>query len=118
MMQPLLLLKQTLEAPYDPGQLLLNGPNVKFTSVSQFWPVSSNHTRSGQFVITIGANNGAKFCSCLPKGGAKGKRLKLDHNFYYINNNRFDISGTKGIPKRKMLLDFIGELKPEKRSSI
>lgn len=33
--QPLLLLKQTLEAPYDPGPLLLNGPNVKFTSVSQ-----------------------------------------------------------------------------------
>src|SRR5947209_17837653 len=35
MMQPLLLLKQTLEAPYDPGALLLNGPNVKFTSVEQ-----------------------------------------------------------------------------------
>jgi hypothetical protein len=28
MMQPLLLLKQTLEAPYDAGPLLLNGPNV------------------------------------------------------------------------------------------
>ena len=35
MMQPLLLLKQTLEATYDPGPLLLNGPNVKFTSVNQ-----------------------------------------------------------------------------------
>src|SRR6266699_7321415 len=34
-MQPLLLLKQTLEAPYDPGALLLNGPNVKFTSFEQ-----------------------------------------------------------------------------------
>src|SRR5712691_9581853 len=34
-MQPLLLLKQTLEAPYDPGALLLNGPNVKFTSIDQ-----------------------------------------------------------------------------------
>ena len=34
-MQPLLLLKQTLEATYDPGPLLLNGPNVKFTSVEQ-----------------------------------------------------------------------------------
>ena len=28
-MQPLLLLKQTLEAAYDPGPLLLDGPNVK-----------------------------------------------------------------------------------------
>ena len=36
MMQPLLLMKQTLEASYDPGPLLLDGPNAKFTSVDQF----------------------------------------------------------------------------------
>ena len=35
-MQPLLLMKQTLEASYDPGPLLLDGPNAKFTSVDQF----------------------------------------------------------------------------------
>ena len=35
MIQPLLLLKQTLEAPYDPGPLLLNGANAKFTLVDQ-----------------------------------------------------------------------------------
>src|SRR5689334_10511879 len=34
-MQPLLLLKQTLESSYDSGPLLLNGPNVKFTSTEQ-----------------------------------------------------------------------------------
>lgn len=34
-MQPLLLLKQTLEAPGDPGALLLDGPNVRFTSADQ-----------------------------------------------------------------------------------
>src|SRR5450759_5817468 len=34
-MQPLLLLKQTLEAPYDPGALLLDGPNVQFTLADQ-----------------------------------------------------------------------------------
>lgn len=27
-MQPLLMLKQTLEAPYDPGPLLIDGPNL------------------------------------------------------------------------------------------
>src|SRR5579859_7422794 len=36
-MQPLLLLKQTLEAPYDPGPLLLDGPNVNFTSAEQLF---------------------------------------------------------------------------------
>ena len=35
-MQPLLLMKQTLEASFDPGPLSLDGPNVKFTSVNQF----------------------------------------------------------------------------------
>ena len=35
-MQPLLMLKQTLEAPYDPGPLLIDGPNVQFTSAAQF----------------------------------------------------------------------------------
>ena len=35
-MQPLLMLKQTLEAPYDPGALLIDGPNVQFTEAAQF----------------------------------------------------------------------------------
>ena len=35
MMQAILLLKQTIEASYDPGPLLLSGPNVRFTSADQ-----------------------------------------------------------------------------------
>ena len=41
-MQPLLMMKQTLEATYDPGPLLLDGPNVRFTSADQFF------SRSGE----------------------------------------------------------------------
>lgn len=37
MLQPLLLLKQTLEATYDPGPLLINGPNAKFTTTDQLF---------------------------------------------------------------------------------
>src|SRR5436189_6182902 len=47
--QPLLLLKQTLEAPYDPGALLLNGPNVKFTSADQLL----SRTNSGKVADTF-----------------------------------------------------------------
>lgn len=36
-MQPLLLLKQTLEAAYDPGPLLLDGANVRFTRARQLF---------------------------------------------------------------------------------
>jgi predicted ATPase len=35
-MQPILMMKQTLESPYDPGPLLIDGPNVRFTSAEQF----------------------------------------------------------------------------------
>ena len=34
-MQPMLLMKQTLDATYDPGPLLLNGPHVLFTEYEQ-----------------------------------------------------------------------------------
>ena len=37
LIQPILLMKQTLQAPYDPGALLLNGPNLKFTSAEQLF---------------------------------------------------------------------------------
>lgn len=37
-MQPLLLMKQTLESGYDPGPLLISGPNVVFSNTEQmFW---------------------------------------------------------------------------------
>jgi predicted ATPase len=35
LMQPLLLLKQTLEASYDPGPLMLDGPHVRFSNAEQ-----------------------------------------------------------------------------------
>ena len=35
-MQPLLMMKQTLEATYDPGPLKLDGPNAHFTAAEEF----------------------------------------------------------------------------------
>ena len=52
-MQPLLMLKQTLEAPYDPGSLLLNGPNVKFTSADQFLSTLIGEERAEHFQIRV-----------------------------------------------------------------
>lgn len=37
LMQAVLLLKQTLEASFDPGTLLLDGPNVRFSSADQMF---------------------------------------------------------------------------------
>ena len=52
-MQPLLLLKQTLEAPYDPGPLLLDGPNVQFTEISQFLSTLPDEKKADRFQIGI-----------------------------------------------------------------
>ncbi len=52
--QPLLLMKQTLEATYDPPDpLLLDGPNVKFSSADQFLCRLTNRSRSNIFTVGI-----------------------------------------------------------------
>jgi len=53
MMQPLLLLKQTLEASYDPGALRLDGPNVRFTSTDQFLSHVGNGKHVNAFHVGI-----------------------------------------------------------------
>ena len=52
-MQPLLLLKQTLQASYDPGPLLLNGPNAKFTSVDQLMSRTETNLHDRALVFEI-----------------------------------------------------------------
>jgi hypothetical protein len=58
LMQPVLLLKQTLEAPSDPGALLLNGPNVRFTSAEQLLSQFTGRTRGSEFAVRIDLSNG------------------------------------------------------------
>lgn len=52
-MQPLLLLKQTLEAVYNPGTLLLDGANIKFTSAEQMFSRSAKGKRGNSFLIGL-----------------------------------------------------------------
>ena len=55
-MQPLLMLKQTLEAFYDPGPLLIDGPNVQFTEALQFLSTLSSKDRIDRFQIQVEAH--------------------------------------------------------------
>jgi predicted ATPase len=52
-MQPLLLMKQTLEAPYDPGALRLAGPNVHFTSGEQMLSRNQHSPLNSKRLITF-----------------------------------------------------------------
>ena len=63
-MQPLLLMKQTLEATYDPGTFLLDGPNVRFTSAKQ---VLSTGKKNFSVGFGIGKDLRATFNYLLPK---------------------------------------------------
>lgn len=57
-MQPLLLLKQTFDSPFDPGPLKLDGPNVYFTEPSQFLCYRKGHGRSDRFEIGVTLDDG------------------------------------------------------------
>lgn len=46
LLQPLLLLKQTLSTPFDPGPMLLDGSNVRLTAVEQFIPRGIPETKT------------------------------------------------------------------------
>jgi hypothetical protein len=64
-MQPLLMLKQTLEQTTDPGPLWIGGPNVKFTSTDQFF--SKTIPRRPQLAFEIATLN-LEFEISLVKG--------------------------------------------------
>jgi predicted ATPase len=56
-MQPLLLMKQTLEESYNPGTLLLNGANVKFTSTDQILSFKNNKAMQNYFDVGVEIND-------------------------------------------------------------
>ena len=75
-MQPLLLMKQTLQATYDPGALLLNGPHVKFTSAKQLFAKSSKG-QVNEFDIGIEINKHAKLICAFTQLDEKPIDLKM-----------------------------------------
>lgn len=58
MLQPLLLLKQTLESPFDPGTLLLSGQNVKFTTADQMLFHCAGEDCRREFAFELETNEG------------------------------------------------------------
>jgi predicted ATPase len=70
-LQPALLMKQTLEAPYDPGALLLDGPHVRCTDVEQIFSRFGGRS-ADQFSMSIhmlGKESVTVLFQKQPKGG-------------------------------------------------
>lgn len=78
--QPLLLLKQTLEESYDPGELLINGPHVKFTRKDQFLSKTENG-QSNSFSIEI-EKDGTKFLKMIYEIEEQGMKI-TQIDYYY-----------------------------------
>lgn len=78
--QPLLLIKQTLEVPYDPGPLLLNGPNVKFTSADQLLSHTSSSSKATCFFIKFALEHSWEATLSFERA-AEGIQVKsIDYN--------------------------------------
>ncbi len=75
-MQPLLLLKQTLGASYDPGALLLDGPNVRFTSADQLLSRLTKGERIHAFHVGIRVGINTTLTTCFSKQASKGFEIQ------------------------------------------
>jgi hypothetical protein len=83
-MQPLLLLKQTLEAPFDPGSLLLDGPNVRFTSTEQlFCKVESSCCDAFSVKFEMGKKNSLELK--FNRNKIQGVAVGIEGMFYVEN---------------------------------
>lgn len=74
-LQPLLLLKQTLEASYDPGPLKIDGPNVRFTSVDQVLSRLPGRKRAADLEIGVQVNGDYWVRTTFKKRAKKGIEL-------------------------------------------
>ena len=74
-MQPMLLLKQTLENPFDPGVFRLSGPNVRFTSADQVLAKVPGRVETDSFSLRF----------------EKGSRAKVELTYKKVEGRGFDI---------------------------
>ena len=119
-MHPLLLMKQTLDAPIDPGPLLLDGDNVRMTSVDQMFSAGAR----GPMCFGIRTNERHYFEVCFgrPKGiltverniwqGAKGVKATIRAGATWrrhrVERVRFLLGGA--LPRRgELSIEYIPE---------
>jgi hypothetical protein len=74
-MQPLLLLKQTVEAAFDPGPLLLNGPNIRFTKANQLLSRTHSSKAVDSFRIGVRLTSGDAFETTFQRQRKNGFRV-------------------------------------------
>lgn len=87
--QPLLLLKQTLENAYDPGPLLLSGPNVKYTNADQMLWKTTGSERSKTFEVRL--------------EDSRGQAIRLS---FKRSGNNFDLASMTQLARGEPFITF------------
>lgn len=87
-MQPLLLLKQTLEATSDPGALLIDGPNISFTRAEQM--LSRIPGLRSPSCFSVGLQVGDRGLS-LTFTKQQGKGIEIESMKYSDGNESYDM---------------------------
>jgi len=109
-MQPLLLLKQTLEASYDPGPLRLDGPNVRLTDMRQVLARSAGARRGNGFQVGMGLGS---FGRLLLSFGRQAKGEVQLSRMIAIDSEQ-EITLTPGMSEEeieKQLAEYVGPAK-------
>jgi predicted ATPase len=96
--QPLLLLKQTLEAPYDPGALLLNGPNVRFTLVDQLLSRRANGQVVDSFHVGVGIETDTVVTVSFKRSKKKG--FEVEEVIYNSDKEKYRLYS--GMPENEI----------------
>ncbi len=76
MMQPLLLMKQTLESEVDPGALRLDGPNVHFILADQLFSHSPAKGTASKMTVEIGIDANRSISTTFRRRRPRGVDLR------------------------------------------
>ena len=112
-MQPLLLMKQTLEAPYDPGSLLLDGNHVKFSSSDQLISLENRYNNvnfpSNGFTLQINFANPLDILGFKNFFGKNefGLNVLQTSCFYKINEYIKEIAYNRDLIEKAYIFDQI-----------
>lgn len=117
MIQPLLLLKQTLSETFDPGAILLSGPNIKFSSIHQLLSYKIGSTRSKSFTIGCKLATGNSLKTEYSYSSDKGIEIKKMTHIEDKSKNTF-YSGMQHAAILKILPDSLKRLQSEIEKSI
>lgn len=88
-LQPILLMKQTLEASYDPGPLLIHGPNARFNQSDEMLARVAGEAPKDRFSATLEIDHNNKLSTTFKK--IRGKGLKLMEMSYREDGEQFSI---------------------------